>query len=452
MLTYDLKKMPGLPLYEGLYRCIRGDILSGRLPRGSRLPSKRALAAHLGLSKITVESAYNRLAAEGYIAAREKVGYFVEPVEVCAPAVALPAMPETPEMPLLDLTANVPAQFPFSVWSRCQRRVLQTHGHALLRPLPSQGCLELRQAIARHLADFRGMQVDPAQIIIGAGTDFLYNLVPQLLGQDRCYALEEPGYGKIRRIYQAAGAKTVPAAMDAQGVIPAGLQGADVLHFSPSHHFPSGIVTPKRRRQQLLQWASQGKKWIIEDDYDCEFRFDTHPMPALFGQSEQVLYINSFSKSLAPSIRMGYMVLPWNLLAVFREKLGFYGCTVSVFEQQTLALFLQEGHFERHINRMRKFYRLRRNALLQMIYAAPGRERLAIEEADAGLHFLLKIQTEMPDEALEAYCRSLGVKAHTLSRYYTQTPPPERMHRLVINYSGLKEEDMGAFSKFLGNF
>ena len=175
-------------------------------------------------------------------------------------------------------------------------------------------------------------------------------------------------------------------------------------------------------------------------------------MPALCGQSEQVLYINCFSKSLAPSIRMGYMVLPWNLLAVFREKLGFYGCTVSVFEQQTLALFLQEGHFERHINRMRKFYRLRRNALLQMIYAAPGRERLAIEEADAGLHFLLKIQTEMPDEALEAYCRSLGVKAHTLSRYYTQTPPPERMHRLVINYSGLKEEDMGAFSKFLGNF
>lgn len=452
MLTYELKKAPGLPLYEALYRCIRGDILSGKLPQGSRLPSKRALAAHLGLSIITVETAYNQLAAEGYLTSREKVGYFVEGVETLAKPAPLPAAPEKSAPPLLDLTANVPAKFPFSVWSRCQRQVLTDFGHQLLQPVPSQGCLELRQAIAEYLADYRGMQVDAGQIIIGAGTDFLYNLVPQLLGQDKCYALEEPGYGKIRQIYRAAGAATQPAHMDGSGVMPERLGQADVLHFSPSHHFPSGIVTPMKRRQQLIKWASDNEKWIIEDDYDCEFRFDTHPMPALFVQSDKVVYINSFSKSLAPSIRIGYMVLPVGLMEIFREKLGFYSCTVSAFEQHTLARFLRQGHFEQHINRMRKFYRLRRNALLQMIDASPLRSRLTIEEADAGLHFLLKIDTEMSDSELENHCRTLGVRVHSLSRFYAETPPTDRQHRLVINYSGLTEEDMAAFAELLGNF
>ena len=450
MLTYELKKAPGLPLYEALYRCIRGDILSGKLACGDRLPSKRALAAHLGVSKITVETAYNQLAAEGYIISREKVGYFVEQVETPAKPVPLPIAPEKPEAPLLDLTANVPAQFPFSVWSKCQRQVLLDYGARLLQPLPSQGLQELRQAIAGHLADFRGMQVDAGQIIIGAGTDFLYNLVPQLLGQDKCFALEEPGYGKIRQIYTAAGAKTQPAPMDADGVIPDGLSGANVLHFSPSHHFPSGIVTSARRRQQLLKWAADNEAWIVEDDYDCEFRFGTHPLPALFGQSERVIYMNSFSKSLAPSIRIGYMVLPGHLLEVFRQMLGFYNCTVSGFEQLTLARFLRQGHFEQHINRMRKFYRLRRNQLLSLIENSPHRSRLTIEEADAGLHFLLKIDTELSDEELENHCQNLGVRVHSLSRFYAETPPPNRRHRLVINYSGLTEADTEAFRQLLG--
>ena len=190
MLTYELKKAPGVPLYEALYRAIRGDILSGRLAAGEKLPSKRALAAHLEISKITVEAAYSQLAAEGYIAPKEKVGYFVEAVETMA---APPSLPATlvPEMakPMVDLTANVPAQFPFSVWSRLQRQVLLDHGHRLLESVPHQGLPALRQAIAQHLAGFRGMQVDPENIIIGAGTDFLYNLLLQLLGLDRIYAL-----------------------------------------------------------------------------------------------------------------------------------------------------------------------------------------------------------------------------------------------------------------------
>lgn len=450
MLTYELKKTPAIPLYEALYRCIRRDILSGKLEAGTKLPSKRALAAHLEISKITVEAAYNQLAAEGYICPREKVGYYVESVETftaaCTPSLPAEAGSSSTE---LDLTANVPASFPFSVWSRLQRQVLLDFGHDLLQPLPSCGCLALRQAIADHLSGFRGMQVDPENIIIGAGTDFLYNLVPQLLGLQKTYALEDPGYQKIQQIYTAAGVKTIPASMDGQGVLPESLTHAQVLHFSPSHHFPTGIVTPMGRRQQLLKWAAQGN-WIVEDDYDCEFRFDTHPMAALYGQSDRVIYINSFSKSMAPSIRMGYMVLPPQLMGVFREKLGFYTSTVSGFEQHTLARFLSQGYFEKHLNRMRKFYRLRRNQLLEMISNCPRKNILTIEEADAGLHFLLKVNTTLSDEALEDYCAQKGLRVHTLSHYYRSTVADDRRHCLVINYSGLQDEDMATFSKILG--
>ena len=456
MLTYELKKSPGIPLYEALYRCIRGDILSGKLAAGEKLPSKRALSAHLEVSKITVEAAYNQLAAEGYIAAREKVGYFVEAVDT----VAQPLRPADPPVssaraqnpPLLDLTANIPAKFPFTVWSRLQRETLLDFGHNLLEPVPHQGVAALRQAIAGHLAGFRGMQVDPENIVIGAGTDFLYNLLLQLLGQDKVYALEEPGYGKIRRIYNAAGAKSIPAPMDSQGVIPEAIETADVLHMSPSHHFPTGLITPLQRRQALLRWASEGKKWIIEDDYDSEFRFDAHPMSAMYSPADsgRVIYMNSFSKSLAPSIRMGYMVLPHELMSQFREKLGFYSCTVSGFEQHTLARFLSQGHFEKHINRMRKFYRSRRNRVLELLKNCRWAEKLTIEEADAGLHFLVKVDTDLPDQALEDLCAGMGLRVRCLSRYYFGTPPDASLHKIVVNYSGLQDDDLARLADILG--
>ncbi len=459
MLTYELKKAPGVPLYEALYRCIRGDILSGRLAAGERLPSKRALAAHLEVSKITVEAAYSQLAAEGYITPRERQGYFVEQVQTLPTVGADAHIGPRNICPAgradgysVDLTANAPAQFPFSVWSRLQRQVLLDFGHQLLEPVPHAGVAALRQAIAQHLAGFRGMQVDPENIIIGAGTDFLYNLLLQLLGQHKVYALEEPGYGKIRRIYDAAGAKSIPAPMDDQGVIPEAIADAQVLHISPSHHFPTGLITPAQRRQALLAWAAQGDRWIIEDDYDSEFRFDAHPMRAMYSPEPQgrVIYMNSFSKSLAPSIRMGYMVLPPALMARFRQRLGFYSCTVSGFEQHTLARFLSDGYFEKHINRMRKLYRSRRNRLLEILKSCRWADRLTIEEADAGLHFLVNVDTELTDARLEALCAGLGLRVRCLSRYYFGPPPKESLHRIVVNYSGLKEKDLEALAEILG--
>ena len=447
MLTYELKKAPGLPLYEVLYRCIREDILSGRLAADEKLPSKRALADHLEVSKVTVEGAYAQLLSEGYIRSVEKVGYFVEQTEHLRPSVP-PAVILEPaqEKWAVDLTSNAAATgFPFSVWMRLQRHVMLDYGDKLLAPLPGQGYPELRQAIAGHLAAFRNMHVDPGNILIGAGTDFLYNLLLQLLGRDKCYAVEEPGYRKIRQIYAAGGVECISAPMDTEGVIPEKLEGAHVLHCSPSHHFPTGIVTPVRRRQQLLEWSSAApERYIIEDDYDSEFRFHAHPVPSLqtMDRDGRVIYINTFSKTLAPSIRISYMILPPALMARFRQKLGFYSCTVPSFEQYTLARFLSDGHFEKHINRMRKFYRSRRNRVIELLEQSPFAGRCTILEQDAGLHFLLRVDTERSDATLKALCAQAGIRIHCLSDYYEDRVPGWADHCLIINYSGLALENL----------
>ena len=440
MVTYELKKAPGVPLYEALYRCIRGDILSGKLKPGEKLPSKRALAQNLEVSKITVETAYNQLLSEGFLRSEEKVGYFVEAVE--RPAAPEPpgraAPPAEEQKWILDLTANGTEQFPFSVWMKLQREVTLDYGQALLLPIPNRGVPELRQAIAEHLSDFRGMRVDPENILIGAGTDFLYNLLMQLLGREKIYAVEEPGYGKIRKIYAAGGVKSVSAPMDEMGVIPGALQNADVLHFSPSHHFPTGLVTPVSRRMELLSWAGDSR-WIIEDDYDSEFRFDAHPMPAVqsLDRAGRVIYMNTFSKSIAPSIRISYMVLPSDLMREFQNRLGFYSCTVPSFEQYTLARFLSRGYFEKHINRMRKLYKNRRNLVISFLNRCPFAEKLTILEQDAGLHFLLKVDTALTDGELTARLAQAGIRVQALSEFYHDSREDRRC--LVINYSGIRE-------------
>ena len=450
MLTYELKKSPGVPLYEALYRCIRQDILSGKLAAGEKLPSKRALAVHLEVSKITVEAAYNQLLAEGYIRSQEKVGYFVE---------ALQRQNSTPirkeaEVPcnehLIDLTGDSPAHFPFSVWSRLQREVMLDLGEGLLLPLHKQGLPALRNAIARHLNQFRGMQVDPDNILIGAGTDFLYNLLVQLLGRDKCYGVEEPGYSKIQKIYEAAGASCNLLTLDREGVDPEDLGNTQVLHISPSHHFPSGIVMSNARRQQILRWAAEkADRYIIEDDYDSEFRFNAHPMPALhtLDGAQKVIYLNTFSKTLAPSIRISYMVLPADLMARFRKILGFYSCTVPSFEQYTLERFLSRGYFEKHLNRMRKHYKSIRNRVLAAILGCSQANHFTILEENAGLHFLLQVDLPMTDAQLTARCRELGLRVAPLSSYYRF--PEENSHCLVINYSGLTEETLSRLEEIL---
>ena len=436
MLTYELKKQPGLPLYESLYRCIRSDILSGKLAPGEKLPSKRALSQHLEVSKITVEAAYEQLLSEGFLRSQEKVGYFVEAVVRPVPAQPKPAQPAPPVEPVPETE-----RFPFSVWSRLQREVVLDYGEKLLLPMPNTGIPELRQAIAGHLGDFRGMTVDPEDILVGAGTDFLYNILIQLLGREKCYGVEDPGYGKIRNIYKAGGVRCVHIGMDEQGVRPDALGDTQVLHISPSHHYPTGLVTPRDRRLELLRWAQSTGGWIVEDDFDSEFRFNARPLSAMYTMDpERVIYMNSFSKSLAPSIRISYMILPKSLMERFRKELGFYSCTVPSFEQYTLSYFLSRGHFEKHINRTRRASRARRDRLVALIRSHPMGERLTILEQDAGLHFLLKVRTEIPDKLLTDALSAEGIRFPALKDFYHEEK--EDLHTLVVSYAGLKEESM----------
>ena len=451
MLTYELKKSPGVPLYEALYRCIRRDILSGKLAAGEKLPSKRALAAHLEVSKITVEAAYNQLLAEGYIRSEEKVGYFAENLQKLPSPAPIPEAAAQHAEDLIDLTGDSPSHFPFSVWSRLQREVMLDLGEGLLLPLHKQGLPQLRCAIARHLQQFRGMQVDPDNILVGAGTDFLYNLLVQLLGRDKRYGVEEPGYSKIQKIYEAAGAACNLLNLDKEGVDPEDLGDTQVLHISPSHHFPSGIVMSNARRRTLLDWAAaDSDRYIIEDDYDSEFRFNAHPMPALhtLDGGGKVIYLNTFSKTLAPSIRISYMVLPGSLMEKFRRTLGFYSCTVPSFEQYTLERFISRGHFEKHINRMRKHYKSIRNRVLTAIGNCSLASQFTILEEHAGLHFLLQVSLPMTDAQLVTACRELGLRVAPLSSYYRF--PEENSHCLVINYSGLTEDSLVKLEEILG--
>ena len=448
MLTYQLKKQPGLPLYEALYRCIREDIRTGKLRPGEQLPSKRSLCANLKVSKITVENAYNQLLAEGYISSREKVGYFVEAVQQLPPQTPKASQTPPPEGKLLDLSGNGSPRFPFTVWSRLQRQVLLDYGQKLLLPLPNQGIGELRQAIAWHLGAFRGLEVNPEDIFVGAGTDFLYNLLVQLLGRDKCYGVEEPGYSKIYDIYRCAGARCTLLSMDESGVLPD--EATQVLHISPAHHFPTGLVTPLSRRRELLRWAAaEAGRYIIEDDYDSEFRFAGRPLPTLkaMDTAGRVIYINSFTKSLAPSIRISYMILPSGLMQALQARLSFYSGTVPSFEQYTLARFIREGYFEKHINRMRKFYKARRDTLLELVAQCP--QRLQVLEEGAGLHFLLRVDTALTDPELVAFCAKKGLKVRCLSQYYRETPPENCRGYLVINYSGLRDEDIAVLANVI---
>ena len=414
MRTYALENRGRAPLYEYLYRCIRGDILDGTLTAGERLPSKRALAEHLHISVMTVEGAYQQLEAEGYVYTQPKRGFFVAEVERPRPAVPAPPAPEAPpEAPVwrLDLKSNQvdASRFPAAAWARLTRQVLSEDGEALLRPVPHQGLPALRQAIARDLREYKGMAVPPEQIVVGAGAEYLYLLLAQLLGREAVFAVEDPGYPKIRQVYGKCGAACRPVPLDGQGVPPEALEaaGASVVHLSPAHHYPTGLVTPIGRRQALLRWAEKAGGIIIEDDYDSEFRFTGRPIPTLQSMLEQ-----------------------------YRRELDFYSCTVPALDQHVLARFLDQGHYEQHLARMRKEYRTRHDAVLASFRSSPFRNRITISEQGAGLHFLLRLDTRESDGALRDRAAALGVRLGFLSEY-AAIPSPAYAHTLVVNYAGL---------------
>lgn len=466
MLTYSFENTGSDSMYEYLYKCIRDDILKHNLTNGYKLPSKRNFAKNLGISTITVENAYEQLIAEGYIYSIPKKGYYVSDIsQILIPAYEnefkernadisikspvyknLHIKPNPSDNCFADLASNrINADnFPFYTWSKLMKEIMADRRDALLQPSPSEGIYELRDAICSHLKEFRGMNVHPEQIIIGAGTEYLYTLIIQLLGRDKTFAVEDPGYEKIRKIYKSNNVKCVSIPIDEEGVNIDALKAgnADILHLSPSHHYPTGIVTPIGRRYEILGWALNCEsRYIIEDDYDSEFRLLGKPIPSLesIDVSGKVIYMNTFTKTLSPTIRISYMVLPVQLMQLFKERLNFYACTVSNFEQYTLAAFINKGYFEKHINRTRILYRRQRDMFIDAINKSPLSSIITIHEENAGLHFLLHANTTLSDEKLIERAMQRGLKISCLSGYYADKSLAID-HTLVINYSALSDD------------
>ena len=555
MLTYDLRSRGTSSLYEFLYQSIREDIARGRIPCGTKLPSKRNLAQHLDIGVATVTAAYDQLITEGFVRTEQRRGYFVEDVsdfrcksvssqvkglgreygtslgsgsatrgaaggassmrskkgttaegasagrgcgdrgiargavdEVGPAAVAgIPAVvdnsgatagsassaasafaAETPQAIerardpeyFVDLKANRTSVslFPATVWGRYMREALSLPSDNLLRSIPFNGLPELRRAIASYLRRTRGMDVSPDCIIIGAGSEYLYGRLLQMLGPTTTFAMENPGYRKFAAISKAFGNPWRPVPIDESGLLVDELEesGADVVHVSPANHFPTGIVMPIKRRLELFEWANRARKrYIIEDDYDSEFRYSGRLIMPLFADdaSDKVIYLNAFSKTMVPSLRISYMVLPPKLLARYVDTMSFYSCTVSSFEQYALARFIDEGHLERHINRTRNFYRRQREAVLREIAQSPLAEISHVEERNAGTHFLLYVRTSLTHDQVRQRGAEQGLNISLFDDYLLRDGDglSERTTKrfeqysngetaLVLNYAGIEPE------------
>lgn len=344
------------PAYLRLYERLRGEIVRGDYPFGARMPSKRQLAEEEGLSVVTVEHAYALLTDEGYLEARRRSGHYVQFHDTDGFVPSAPVRPAA-------VPAGERADFPFSVLSRVMRRVISEYGEQLLEKSPNNGCNALRQAISRYLARSRGIRVKPEQIFVGSGAEYLYGLIVQLLGAARIYAAEDPSYEKIALVYRAHGASLELLPLGADGIRSDALAAtcASVLHITPYRSYPSNVTASAAKRREYIRWASEPGRYIVEDDFSSEFTVASKPEETVFSLAESgnVIYLNTFSQTVAPSLRMGYMVLSEKLAAQYAERIGFYSCTVPLFEQLVLAELLESGDYERHIRRTRRTLRKR---------------------------------------------------------------------------------------------
>ncbi len=353
-MNYKIKKEER-PIYLQVYEQIRDAIIVGAFPYNSKLPSKRLLADEIGISTITVEHAYSLLCDEGYIEAHKRSGYFVifKPTDCFATSDTVPALSVNHKI----VTPSYP-NFPISVLSKTMRKVLTDYYDVILEKSPNTGCLELRNAIKQYLLRNRAMSVEVQQIVIGSGAEYLYTLIIDLLGKDKIFAIENPSYEKIEQIYRTAGVnyELLPLSKDGIDSKSLSMSSADVLHTTPYQSYPSGVTASASKRYEYIKWAEKEHRYIVESDYGSEFSVSSQPMETLFKLSnfDNVIYLNTFSKTISSSMRVGYMVLPQKLINIFEQKLGFYSCTVPTFEQYVLTELLNSGDFERHINRVRR--------------------------------------------------------------------------------------------------
>lgn len=448
------------PLYQQLYRALVHQIRCGILSAGTRLPGKRTLSSELGISVNTVDTAYQMLAAEGYVESRPRSGFVVLPFTQEFPTPPTSPAPNTaPQTPpekswKFDLrTGSVDTDlFPFRTWGRIQKELLYSSPQLLTYGAP-QGDENLRAALSYYLAAYRGVQCTPDQIVVGAGLEYLLGLLAPLLGG--VCAVEDPGYGSTRHILENSGLPCCAVPVDKYGLSAQALEqsGANLCYITPSHQFPTGVTMSAPRRAALLAWAAKAPdRYLLEDDFDAEFRFDQKPLPSLQGMAGSdgsVVYLSTVSRSLAPSIRLAYMVLPQKLLPRWKSRYGSYANTVSRFEQQTFCRFIEDGYFTRHLARTRNTCKHRRDALVSALQSAFGKNAIRLSGIHTGLHLLLTLPNGPDEETMVCTAAAAGVRLTGLSSYYHTDPSQCPAHTVVLGYGSLSESAASALAALL---
>lgn len=447
-LTMTLNAKSSIPLYEQIYEYIKSDIRSGKIKCKEKLPSTRALSRYLEVSRSTVELAYEQLLAEGYIEAEPCRGFFVAQIE------ELYQWDRIPEKPMKKQKKNVEnyrfdfsprgidlQSFPYGVWRKLTKEVLADDKSELFQLGDSQGEYGLRSTICQYLYQSRGVHCEPEQIVVGAGNEYLLMLLGMLLGKDHKIAFENPTYFRAYQVFENLSYATCAVEMDQKGMRIDELERskADIAYVMPSHQYPLGIVMPIQRRTELLRWAEEGERYIIEDDYDSEFRYKGKPIPALQGYDckEKVIYIGTFSRSIAPAIRISYLVLPKTLLWLYHEKCRFLSSTVSRVDQLIIQRFIEKGYYERHLNKMRALYKGRHDMMMNQLKTQLSFCEISGEHA--GVHLLLTFPKERKEEELIKQAEEKSVKVYGLSSYDIRK---EQMEHPVIllGYANLSEE------------
>ncbi|MER1987976.1 MAG: PLP-dependent aminotransferase family protein [Solibacillus sp.] len=447
LLYFQLQKEKNIPLYEQLYEGIKNAIIKQQLTEGTKLPSKRQLADFFEISQTTVEQAYAQLLAEGYILSKPRVGYFVESIdelpfiEQVKPKLAEPRE-KVPFIIDFSLSKIDEDSFPFDIWRKYARDLFDTPAKHLLQTGERQGEYSLRTEIAHYLLQSRGIECSPEQIVIGSGTEQLLPMILSLFDYDAKLALENPGYSPIPRsqLHQLA----IPIPVDKDGLIIEALEKseADLVYVTPSHQFPTGAVLSATRRTQLLKWATQKQsRYIIEDDYDSEFRYIGKPIPALLGldQNNKVIYLSTFTKSLMPSLRVAYFVLPPALLTVYQQNFTYYSSTVPRFDQHILASFMKDGHFSKHLNRMRKIYRKKHDKLIETLknhYA-----QIHVSGDFAGMHIVISFEHSETEQRLLTIAKQAHINILPLSNYLL-TAQKTKQPTFLIGFGNIPLQDI----------
>lgn len=453
-LTIHLQTKSKTPLYEQIYRYIKSEIREGRIASGEKLPSTRALCRHLEVSRSTVEMAYEQLLSEGYIEARACRGYYAARLDGLyrlaeAGEEKHEEKKHTGEKYDYDFTPNGVdlKSFPYNIWRRLSRECLTDDRAELFRLGDPQGEYGLRNAICSYLHQARGVNCTPEQVIVGAGSDYLLMLLAAVMGEGRRVALENPTYCQAYRLFENLSYEVCTVELDEKGMRVDELResGADIAFVMPSHQYPLGVVMPLGRRMELLKWANETEnRYIIEDDYDSEFRYKGKPIPALQGYDAcgKVIYVGTFSKSIAPSIRMSYMVLPPSMLKRYEERCSFISSTVSKVDQLILQKFIEEGYFERHLNKTRALYKNRHDILLTCLKEI--RADFFVSGENAGVHLLLHFHNGKSEEELIRAAAEKSVKVYGLSGYYVGGSREEKGRDAVIllGYANMGEESI----------